>query len=303
MWPLLVQRAPGAADCPDAVALSNLVEKLTKKRVFVPASPTTSGTTFEVQILKSEDALTAIILAAGRTRQIEDPGPGCDGLSSALALTLAILVDEDEQPSVIAPPVPAPVLPRSLPPPLPMATQRPPLPAVTPEAPRLLVVPLLGLSEGLSGSLVPAFSATAQVRFWKAFSLIAAFTWMPGQSIPIGSGRVSVQLLHGSLGPCWSTWRFSNRLQLGGCFEVHAGALHGQAFGFAQNREAFRPWTSFGPLGLVEVLVVGPLVVSARLGLHIVVPQERFQIDGVGVAFDPPPIGAFGAFGVGAKIF
>lgn len=298
-WPLVVQRAPGASDCPDATALAARVEKLTGRRALEPTDASGDGFTFEVQILKSDDGYTAIVLAAGKSRQIADPGPTCESLESALALTLAILVDADEPAPAPAPPPPAP----RPPPPAPTIAVVPPPPPAAPIPPRLLLAPSVGLSEGLGGSLVPALTFAAEGRVFGPFSVLAGFTWMPGQDFALSPGRVEVQLMYGQLAACASTWTLLGRSRLGGCFQVDVGGLRGKGVGFLENREVVRPWTALGLMGLLDVAIAGPLYASARLGVVVVTPQEAFEVDGVGVAFDPPPVGVLAGAGVGVRIF
>lgn len=298
--PLVVQRAQAASDCLDAAALADRVTLLTGRRALVAAEGAGGAFAFEVQILKSEEGYTAIVLAGGKTRQIEDPGPTCTSLSDALTLTLAILVDADA-----APPAPPPEPPP--PPPAPMPTFVPPPPSPAPPTPRygprLLLSPSIGLSEGLSGSLVPALVLVNELRVYRQLSVLAGFTWMPSQDFALGPGRVEVQLMYGQIAPCLSTWSlFEGRVRVGGCVQLDVGALRGKAIGYPENREVTRPWASVGLTGLLDVLVVGPLYWSARLGGFVTATRESFAIDGLGVAFDPPPVGLLVGTGIGVRI-
>lgn len=299
--PLVVQRAPAASDCLDAVALADRVTLLTGRRALVAAAGVGGGFAFEVQILKSEEGYTAIVLAGGKTRQIEDPGPTCTSLSDALTLTLAILVDADA-----APQAPPPEPPPPPPAPTPMPTFVPPPPPARPApryGPTLLLSPFIGLSEGLSGSLVPAVVLVNDLRVYRPLSLLAGFTWMPSQDFPLGPGRVEVQLMYGQIAPCLSTWNlFEGRVRVGGCVQLNIGGLRGKAIGYPESREVTRPWASVGLTGLLDVLVVGPFYWSARLGGFVTATQESFAIDGLGVAFDPPPVGLLVGTGIGVRI-
>jgi hypothetical protein len=298
--PLVVQRAPDASDCPDATALAARVEKLTGRRALEPATTSVDGFAFEVQILKSDDGYTAIVLAAGKSRQIADPGPTCESLEGALALTLAILVDADAEPPPAPPPPPPPAAPAP-PPTVPFVPPPPPPPPPAP--PRLLVSPSIGLAGGLSGSLVPALTLTAEGRVIGPLSILGGFTWMPSQDFTLPPGRVEVQLMFGQLAACAGAWGLLGRVRAGGCLQVNVGGLRGKGIGYPENAEVVRPWTSFGLAGLLDVALVGPLFASARLGLFAIAPQEAFQVDNVGVAFDPPPVGVLAGAGVGVRIF
>lgn len=297
---LVVQRAPAAADCPDAAALAVRVETLAGKKAFVPAADVGGGFAFEVQILKSDEGYTAIVLAAGKSRQIADPGPTCGSLADALALTLAILVDADEPPPVAPPPPPPP-----LPPPAPIPTfVPPPSPPPAPRpAPRLLVSPNIGVTEGLSGSLVPALTIGADTRVVGPLSLLAGFTWLPGQDFALSPGRVEVQLMYGQLAACASTWKFLGSVRVGLCAQLNVGGIRGKSIGYPSTREVLRTWTSIGLGGLLDVPIAGPFFWSSRLGVFAVTQQEAFRLDNFGVAFDPPPVGVLVGTGVGVRIF
>lgn len=295
--PLVVQRAPAAADCPDAAALAERVNELVGRKALVPSlADAGNGFTFDVQILKSDEGFTAIVLAAGRSRQLGDPGPKCGSLSEALALTLAILVDADDVPAPAAPPPPAPK-----PAPAPVFVPPPKaLPAAPKSEPRVLISPVFGVAGGLVGTAIPALSILGEVRIAGPLSLLAGFTWTPNQSFDVATYRVDVQLMYGQIAACLSTWHVLGSSRLGGCFQFDAGGIRGKSSGFELAKEVVRPWTSLALTGLLDVPIVGPLHWSSRLSGFLVVPQEAFAIDQVGVAFDPPPVGIF--VGTGASL-
>jgi hypothetical protein len=297
--PLVVQRAPAASDCVDAGALVDRVTLLTGRRALVAAETAGGGFAYEVQILKSDEGYTAIVLAGGTSRQIADPGPSCASLSDALSLTLAILVDSDAPP-----PAPQPEPPPAPEPVAPVATlvPTPPRAPVPTYGPRLFLSPHVALTEGLSGSLVPAVALVNDLRVYRSLSVLAGFTWMPSQSVVLGPGQVEVQLMYGQIAPCLSDWNILGRVRLGGCVQLNVGGLRGRASGYAENRETTRVWTSFGLSGLFDVRVIGPLYFSVRLGAFVNAPQEAFAIDDVGLAFDPPPVGILVGTGVGVRI-
>lgn len=297
--PLLVQRAPAASDCPDATALAERVNELVGRKALVAMGTPGQSFAFEIQFYKADEGYTAIMLAAGRSRQLEDPGPTCAGLSDALALTLAILVDADEAPPAPPPPPPpakkAAPAPTFVPPPLP-----PPAPT---EGPRLLGSPLVGVSTGLSGDAVPAAILAFDLRVFGPLSIALGFAWMPSQDFALAPGHVEVQLLHGQLAGCLSSWRVLGRVRLGACLQLDVGAIRGKGVGYDTTGEVTRPWTALGLLGLLDVPVAGPFYWSSRLSALVVTQQEGFRIDRVGVAFDPAPVGLLVATGVGVRFF
>jgi len=296
--PLVVQRAPGASDCLDAAALADRVTLLTGRKALVAAESAGGGFAYEVQILKSDDGYTAIVLAGGKSRQIADPGPSCASLSDALSLTLAILVDADGTPPAPPPEPPPPpataVVPIFVPPPPP-----PPAPY---HGPRLFLSPQIAVTEGLSGSLVPALVLVNDLRVYRSLSVLAGFTWMPSQNFPLGQGQVEVQLMYGQIAPCLSEWNILGRVRLGGCAQLNIGGLRGKATGYPENREVTRVWTSFGLTGLLDVRLIDPIFWSVRVGGFVNATQEGFSIDKVGTAFEQAPAGILVGTGIGVRI-
>ena len=298
--PLVVQRAPAAADCIDAAALADRVTVLTGRKALIAADGAGSGFAFEVQILKSDEGYTAIVLAGGKSRQISDPGPTCASLSDALSLTLAILVDADATPA--PPPPPPPPAPKPTAPAPTFTPPPPPRPTVTRGA-GLLISPSVGLSEGLSGSLVPALVLVNDLRLYKSLSVLAGFTWMPSQDFPIGPGKVEVQLMYGQIAPCLSTWNILHGVRLGGCLQLNVGGLRGKAVDIPQGIEVTRPWVSLGLTALLDVPVIDPFYWSVRLSGFGTFTQESFTLVDYGRAFDAPPVGVLVGTGIGVRIY
>src|SRR6202044_2151878 len=98
-------------DCPDAEALAAAVERQMKHPALDPGAPA-SGRGLDVQIYRSEVGYTAVIQAAGKTRQLSDRGSTCAGLAAALAVSIAVMLDTEPLPPepepAPDPPAPAP---------------------------------------------------------------------------------------------------------------------------------------------------------------------------------------------------
>src|SRR3954469_20154514 len=94
---LVVHRTADTADCPDAAALAALVARQMKRPALEPREASTPGG-LDVQIYRSEAGYPAVMQAGDKTRQISDQGPTCGGLSAALAVSIAILLDTEPLP-------------------------------------------------------------------------------------------------------------------------------------------------------------------------------------------------------------
>lgn len=297
--PLLVQRAPAASDCVDAAGLASKVNALVGREALVASDSAGQSFAFEIQLFKADDGYSAIMLAAGRSRQLDDPGPTCAGLTDALALTLAILVDADEAPPPPPPPPPPAPKPEVVAPPPLIAPPKPP-PDTTP---RLYVSPHVGFASGLSGAAVPALLLSVQVRLTGPLSVLGGFTWTPTQAFPLAPGRVDVGLAYGELAGCLSSWRVLDRVRLGACALFGMGAIQGVSSGYTTNGQATRLWTALGLAGLVDLRVTSVLYWSSRVSLLGVTQREGFQITNAGVAFDPAPVGVLVSTGLGVRFF
>jgi hypothetical protein len=165
------------------------------------------------------------------------------------------------------------------------------------------VTPLVGVSSGLSGDAVPAVVLAADLRVIGPFSLHAGFTWMPSQDFALAPGHVEVQLMYGQIAGCFSAWRLLDRVRAGACVQLDAGAIRGKGVGYNVNGEVTRPWVALGLAGMLDVRIARPIFWSTRLEAVAVAQQEGFQIDNVGVAFDPAPFGVLAATGIGVRFF
>src|SRR5580700_3795505 len=92
---LAVHRTEDSADCPDADALAAAVAQQMKRPALDPGA---SGRGLDVQIYRSEAGYTAVIQAGGKTRQLSDRGPTCEGLAAALAVSIAVMLDAEPLP-------------------------------------------------------------------------------------------------------------------------------------------------------------------------------------------------------------
>ena len=90
-----VERSRAALDCPDTARLIELVNRTVRATVVVPAVPEES-TELAVVLDRTRSGYEARIEASAPfagVRIINDPGPRCDELSTALAISIALLLD------------------------------------------------------------------------------------------------------------------------------------------------------------------------------------------------------------------
>ena len=76
------------------------------------------------------------------------------------------------------------------------------------------------------------------------------------------------------------------------CTGIYAGILNGEGIGYTENTSASTPWLAF-PLELALRSVSPGFGWEAGAAALLSVRRHEFAIDGVGVAYDSPPVGAF----------
>jgi hypothetical protein len=294
---LLVERDAGTEDCPDTLALVQAIERINGDADGL--RPAQAGdAAIEVFIARDEQGYVARIEAPGGIRELRDGGPSCAGMADALALTLAILVDDQ-------PPRPAPQPKRP-------AKQRPPPETPRPERPAPSwaagVEAGAGVSMGIAGGAWPALTAAAEMRLQPMWSFAAGALWSPVHGIDHGPGEVVVTLVAAMLRACMTWPGFIDRPPTPWlCLMGAAGSLSGEGVGYAENFSESRPWFAGGASAGFD----GPLIAPLRWHLRIawlVQHRQQFGVDrnvdgAIGpyeLAYDPPLVGALLGAGVAA---
>jgi hypothetical protein len=104
---LVVTRAAGAEDCPDAAGIATRVAAMAGTNPFELRAEIPRNTWVQIEFAEGLSGYRAVISAHGRRqgkRAIDDIGPGCTSLADAVAITLVMLLDPE-----LARPSPEPV--------------------------------------------------------------------------------------------------------------------------------------------------------------------------------------------------
>ena len=280
--PIVVERGPGAEECPDAGSLIARVTSI-RGRASFPAD-----SSYEVGFTHTGDTFTAVIRGGGNAdsqRVLDGRGPSCGALAQATAVTLALLFDAETE-SAPEPPKPPP--PKSEPPP-PLAPTEPIVLEPPHHGPRVDATAALGLS-GLVAvlrPLSPAFTGEVGLRV-ASWRMGLGVLWSPQQSLTLAPGVVRESLLAGSARLCLALARSEvTRFDL--CSGLDAGIVRARASGFTQNHEGSRPWLAV-PLELSFSQHAGALgweVSAAALGA---LEHQDFTIDNLGAAYESPRV-------------
>jgi hypothetical protein len=262
--------------CPDARELHATVERILQRSLSptLPADTVFASVRFR-QAGTGFEALVHLTGAKQGERTLTDTGGSCAPLAQAVAVTLALLVDN----------APAPTVP-------------PAEPSFRSQgAVSLGLGPVLGLLP--SASL--ALDATLQLIGPRWSVHAGGFTLLP-RDAELGPGRVSVRLYsaHGMV--CRRVWGGSS-LRLDGCAAGAAGWLSGQGEGYPISSQAGFVWSSLG----AAVRLGGPIgsrwlwAVSTE-GL-VPLGQHRFSVGNLGVAYRSARVAALVQLHLGVRLW
>lgn len=318
---LRVERSPGAEVCPSDAELSTQIEAVTGDKVFSGAGEKKVGVT--VTITPDKKGFVATITLSGSRRGervLSDRGPGCEVLGQALAVTVAVLLEQEEPVSPPDPnpkPDPDPPLPEK---PKPPPTFRPRyflLPAIdapgsTP-LPKDDRIPPLALSVGGfydSGTLAGDTGGLLLSAdfFVPIVSVGVGFLWLPEDTLDLPNHTVRYSFLGGSARACTRA-PLVDQFGASVCLGLVGGGrsarldlderrslLEQGGFLEAQSqlelsRRIVGPFGVFANLGLGIPFLVDPIALELPSSQRIPTPEGAvtFQL-GVGIRFwvEPP---------------
>ncbi|WP_437317925.1 hypothetical protein [Sorangium sp. So ce385] len=317
---LSVTRGAGAESCPDAAHLIARVEQLRGR------PETGASGAYAVSFTRGDDGFRASIRSGSGARELRDRGGSCAALEQATAVTLALLLDSDarEPPSQASEadaggepgpgaPAPAPGAPATAAgAPAPAAGARAPSPAVSAVAPpaptpadggeRGVEAPSpergatrLTLAAGAAGlfgvvrPFAPALSAEVGIGGARWRATMGAL-WLVPQTLRHGPGELRETLLGGAARACFAA-AGSEALRFDVCSGIHAGRLQVAASGYTRNDVAEKAWLAV-PLELSLSRLSGPLGFDVGAAALLPIRRNDFSVDGVGVAYSSPPVGA-----------
>jgi hypothetical protein len=142
---------------------------------------------------------------------------------------------------------------------------------------------------GVVRPVAPAFAGElgAAIGPWRAG--LGALAVLP-QTLDLGPGTVRETLVSASLRVCYAPWR-STRARLDVCTGALAGLATGGGHDFSTDATRTQPWIAV-PLELAPAVFAGPLGVEIGVGGLASLVRPDFSIDGLGVAYRSPLLGA-----------
>jgi hypothetical protein len=271
---LIVTRAPGAQDCPDATALAREVAHMNGRPSLDASARRTASTWLHVEINRGTDGYSAVIRAQGRRtgeRRLSDTGPSCENLADALALTLAMVLDNYAgQVSIEPEPTRTPTWRKQ--------------PAAAP--PQRLSVSALELDVatavhvGVLAHVGPLISARGRLWLGKTAVFEAGGVYFFEQTVEHAesAGRLELNLASGFLGSCANLSQPEDGVGLALCAEGYLGRLKGTGTGFTRDEPAQNHlWLAAGLALDLAGRIAGPLEWSARAAAFLV-REQRFVV-------------------------
>lgn len=311
---LHVERTDSALDCPDARGMAARVNEIAGRDAI--AERDVAGLGVAVRIDRTEEGYAAFIhIYGGRAgeRSLSDPGPTCEGLADAVAVTLALLLDEGAAPvDSPQPDAQAPLPPASEPTPAPIGQpefRRAP----GPQEPSPIWTVDAGAMQtaGVLDGAVPTVHLGTDYVVAEPFSVGAGMLWLPSDTVTFGGGEVDLSLVAWFVQGCVGFLRGRTPIGLSACIFPAAGVLTGEGTGYVVDRRATQSWVAGGASLVADGRIVGPVGFSARLAG--VAPLSRDFIvetegggeaaEGAGVAFETSPVGVLAGVAIRATIF
>ncbi len=298
---LRVERSEAAGDCPDAWALLLRVNRIAHRSAVVREG---GNVVLRVGIDHGEAGYSASLTARGaRTgeRDLDDAGPTCEGLAEALAVSIALLLDEE--PSVPAPPPRVAPAPAALPP-------VPTGPGHGAPLPSSVLDVLVFESAGVVGPSTFGVEGNADFRVTPRLTLGGGVFALIDDTRRFGPGALHMSLVAIRANACF-TFRLADA-SIGGalCGFPALGSIIATGRGFDQDRTASQPWFALGAGAVADGPIIGPLGLVTRLDLVVPVLRPSFVVEDLGAAppgasgtaFRTSPVGVSLGVGVRAQI-
>jgi hypothetical protein len=310
-------RRDGAENCPDGATVQASVERILG-RSFRSRDDSPRQITAEITFRHSPRGLDAVVRARGARqgeRTLTDPGPTCAALAQAVAVTVALLLDERPLQTEASPATSAPATPATSAPSAPATSARPAVQTSAPSAPptpppnpnpapgatsrSARASPLFpiwagfltGVSLGQVGA--PSFAPGLELGgdFLPSWSARVGAEFVLPRDRPLAPGVVAVSLLGGDVALCRALWQRELVFRTALCAEGSVAALHGTATGYPSTTSSTFLWVALGGRAELEGTIAQWFVWGLEASLLAPVRRQTFSIEPLGIAYESSPIG------------
>lgn len=307
---LTVEHGAGTDDCLEAKALERAVERRLTRRVFVTGAQ--AGLRLRVSFVQVQQAYEAKIElsnpdGASRGTRVLSTSGHCSKLDDALALSVALLVDEPPEPEPATTPLPEPAPSPQLQP-QPAVAKRIEIPAevAAPREPWQVGLALAAKGAwGILPGLRPALSLQLVLtppRFWSI--RLQAEGYLATRAERDADSGARFQLWRAGLALCPALAR-SEGHRLGLCVGQQLGWVTVEGYGFDRNASERRLSYALTAGGEATLRLLGPVSARGYLGLELPLLRDRFASGGERPTdlFRQPPLGFSGEIGVEAALW
>jgi hypothetical protein len=270
---------------------AQLVENGTEVQVKVIVELTRAAEIFRAKISMSG--------AVEGERTIEDASPTCAPLGDAVALSIALAIEEARAKS-IGPDGPDGVRTSTA------GAARTPARAISPEQePRAekgepIALDLEiggGAAIGVVRQLAPLETLGLSLRLGFARIGLSSLLIYPEQSLALAPGTIDVTLAGANATGCLAL-ADAPEITLLACLSGTAAAVRARARGFSTNRTESRAWIAGGLAAIVRGALFGPIHWYVREEALLPAQPQAFAVDNVGTAYTPPPLSLLSSVGL-----
>ena len=313
---LRVERS-AAESCPDEGALRAEVDRRLGRSSFAPEAPLAVVVRYRPASrgLRRASVTVREGSSAESHRELAQEGPGCEALTEAVELAIALLIDPD---AALRPPTPPPPPGAATCPEVPVAqcpecaacpsppVAPPVVPAVAPAvapARRALPSPWVALTGGVVVGVVPApalsLGLTVMVPFAQRWSLDLGASFVP--AVTTRDGNAGVGRTVARAGVCLDT--AASVTQFGGCAGVLAGVLQLSALALEPVAPGDRAWVGAAAEAHVRLLPSDRWVISVQARAVAPLLTWAPRVEGASApSFAPPPVAFEADVAVGVRL-
>lgn len=308
---LFVQRGVDAEGCEDAASLRARINRIAERdaivqgdaplRLSVQFDPVKEGGFRALLHVSSKDAE-----APTGNREFSDSSPNCIALDEAIAVSVALLLDDVPRAHPVAAPdvtAPAPFKPTT------QWSDRP--------TPRATFDALAVASAGVVGSTTFGFELGFDFRATKPapgpgfapfLTVGVGMLALLEHVEPSAGGQIHLNLVAGRVPACFAFHLSNQVFGASFCGFPALGTMIASGRGYDVDSTAYEPWFALGASAVAEAAIIGPLSFTGRLEMVVPLVRPEFVLVRLGTggetqaAFEPFPVGALGGVGVRAAI-
>ncbi len=280
---LELRRSDAARDCMDEAAFSAAL-----RARMAPASKPGTLVHLRVNIDTEPEGFSAHIVAMGRIRgerRIVAAGPDCRALEHSLLVSLLLMLDETPDRPKKAPSV--------------AESERAPAREANAAGGGPLWAAIggmltLGIPTSASGGALGDLSFRA--RFWEAG--VTGF-WIFPHERGFSPGKIELQAAGAQLRAC-AVQSLNPSLSVGECAAGMVTRLHARGSGFDRNESETRVWWLAGAGGQLRWALAPRFRLGLSAFLLASIAERGFFVEGLGPAFETPPVASW--FGAEASV-